>query len=90
VAGDLNGDDFVDLGFDLGPTFADPAHSLPPVFFLNRGDGTFEPLPSDAFADPPFGQFRLVDIDDDGRTDVVSAWAAPSGVETFAVSSRTS
>jgi hypothetical protein len=90
VAGDLNGDDFVDVGFDLGPTFADPAHSLPPVFFLNRGDGTFEPLPSDAFADPPFGQFRLVDIDDDGRTDVVSAWAAPSGVETFAVSSRTS
>ncbi|MEY2432722.1 MAG: hypothetical protein QOC92_2447, partial [Acidimicrobiaceae bacterium] len=90
VPGDLNGDSFVDVGLDLGPTFADPAHSLSPVFFLNRGDGTFEPLPASAFADPPFGQFRLVDSDGDGRTDVVSAWAAPSGVETFAVSTRTS
>jgi len=86
VVGDLNGDGSPDVGLDLGPTFADPVHSLAPLFFLNRGDGTFEPLPADAFADPPFGQFRLVDADGDGRTDVVSAWAAPSGVETFAVS----
>lgn len=90
VTGDLNGDSVLDVGLDLGPTFADPAHSLSPVFFLNRGHGTFQSLPAGAFAEPPFGQFRLVDIDGDRRTDVVSAWAAPSGVETFTVSSRTS
>lgn len=89
VGGDLNGDRSLDVGLDLGPTFADPAHSSTPVFLLNRGDGSFAALPAGAFADPPpFGQFRLIDSDRDGRTDVVSAWAAPSGVETFAVSAR--
>lgn len=90
VPGDLDGDGALDLGLDLGPTFADPAHSLSPVFLLSRGGGSFETLPPSAFADSPFGQFRLVDSDGDGRTDVVSAWADPSGFETLAVSSRTS
>jgi hypothetical protein len=78
VAGDVNSDGAADLGLDLGPTFADPAHSLEPIFYLNRGGGTFRRLPTSAFARPPFGQFRLVDVDGDGRLDVVSAWADPS------------
>ena len=90
VVADLDGDDSVDFGLDLGPTFAHPASSPAPLFFLNRGDGTFASVPSRSFPEPPFGQFRLVDINGDERTDVVSAWADPTGVEIVSVSLGTS
>ena len=86
VPADLDGDGLVDLGLDLGPTFADPTRALSPLFFLNRGDGTYTGLPDGAFEDAPFGQFRVLDADADGRADIVSAWAMPSGTEIYAAS----
>jgi hypothetical protein len=89
VAGDLNDDGATDIAFDLGATFADPSHSLVPVFLVNHAN-TFTVLPTATFAEPPYGQLRLIDTDGDGRTEVVSAWASPSGDELFAVSARSS
>jgi hypothetical protein len=79
VVDDLNGDGYVDIGLDLGATFGDPWLVVPPVFYLNRGDGTFAEMELVAFDQPPFRQFRWIDTNGDGRLDVFSAWQPPWG-----------
>jgi hypothetical protein len=85
---DLNSDGAPDFGIDMGANFccATPRRAVPP-FYLNRGDGTFEPMPSSAFAQDPYGQFRLIDVNGDGLLDVFGAWeaGAEDAVEHYAV-----
>lgn len=74
VLGDLNSDGAVDFGIDVGSNFCCVGRRVVPPFYLNRGDGTFEALPASAFADAPYGQFRLIDVNGDGLLDVFGVW----------------
>jgi len=62
---DLNGDGKPDLAVSL---YWYPPQT--PPFYLNRGDGTFAPLPSEAFASQPPAMFALLDANEDGRIDI--------------------
>jgi len=64
---DLDGDGDLDVVFGMGATSA----GMPPRLCINRGDGIFAPpihLP-DPLEPGTFGEFRLVDDDDDGDLD---------------------
>lgn len=88
---DLNSDGAPDFGIDMGANFCCSTRRVAPPFYLNRGDGTFEPLPASAFAQDPYGQFRLTDVNGDGLVDVFSAWeaGAEDAPEHYAVSLQT-
>ena len=88
IAGDLNDDGSVDISVDTGGTFSDPFNPKPPGFYLNRGDGRFVELPLTAFAEQPYGQISLIDVDRDGRLDVFSGFAEPFKPERYVVSDR--
>ena len=66
---DLNRDGALDLGVvaPFGPTPESPP------FYLNRGDGTFEPLGGESFANPPLGIFALLEANGDGRVDILTS-----------------
>jgi hypothetical protein len=89
VARDLNDDGDLDLAVDLGANIAHPGTVYVPPIYLNRGNGTFVALPDAAFAEWPYAQLRLVDVDGDGKLDVLSAWTSPNQPESYYVSDRT-
>jgi hypothetical protein len=79
-----------DLNRDKRPDIAVSAFSSQnptPAFYLNKGDGTFTPLPRLASATLPAAMFGLLDANRDGRLDIFSA--VPSsfaqGVEHYAL-----
>lgn len=89
LAHDLNDDGHLDLVVDLGADFARPGTVYVPPIYLDRGDGTFVDLSDAAFVEWPHAQLRVVDVDGDGRLDVISAWTYPGEPETYWVSDRT-
>ena len=71
---DLNGDHNLDIGVSL---FAYPTQA--PPFYLNRGDGTFAPMPRNAFVSPTPQMFALLDANRDGHVDIFGSTFAASG-----------
>jgi hypothetical protein len=65
---DLNGDGKPDIAVSL---YWYPPET-PPIY-LNRGDGTFAPLSSDAFTSQPPAMFTLLDANNDGLPDILGA-----------------
>ena len=76
VTGDLDNDRSTDFAIDVGSNFCCVGRRVVPPFYINRGDGTFASLAGSAFADAPYGQLRLIDVNGDGHLDVFGAWQA--------------
>jgi len=74
---DINGDGLPDI-FATG-SVRDPTLSVPMVW-LNKGNGTFTPVNNTSIvATNEFGPFELVDIDNDGRLDIVTPYLPEDG-----------
>jgi hypothetical protein len=77
--GDLNRDGSFDFAVDIGAPFCCPGRKTAPPVYLNRGDGSFDLASPTAFAQPPLGQLRLVDANQDGDLDIFGVWQ--SGID---------